>query len=144
RAYSDYWMHRALGLDRRPFEEALEDPAAWERYVGTGEYVRHLRPFIDLLDVLLLLTDEMRTEPDETFAKACRFLGVDPRGNDQVGTTVNPRVAYRSLRVRQFTKRLPGFPRRVIGRLNSTSLTYPALAPETSARLRDHYGPHNE
>ncbi len=143
RAYSDYCMHRALGLDHRSFEESIESSWGWERYVGTGEYLRHLGPFLELFEVHALLTDDMRLQPGDAFCDVCRFLQVEPIVNERVGSTVNAGTGFRSLRVRRVAQRLPRLPARVVGRLNAKVVDHPPMDSETAQRLRAHFAPHN-
>ena len=146
RAYADYWMHRALGLEDRSFADALSSEAVWRRCVVTGEYERHLRRFRDVFGeerTCVLLLDDMEADPAGTFEAVCRYLGIEPLVTDVVGSVVNPRVGYRSTSLRRVSQRLPRLPRRILGRLNTTSLTYPPIDPDVRRRLSAHFAPHN-
>ncbi|MDZ7673830.1 MAG: sulfotransferase domain-containing protein [Acidimicrobiales bacterium] len=146
RAYSDYWMHRALGSDDRSFEDALESPGVWRRCIVTGEYHRHLRRFREVVGddrMCVLLTDDIESDASGSFDTVCRYLGIEPVQTGPVGSVVNARVGYRSVRLRHLTPRLPSLARRVVGRINTTTLDYPPMRSDTRDRLRDHFGPHN-
>lgn len=146
RAYSDYWMHRAMGTDDRSFEAALESPAVWRRCIETGEYHRHLQRYRDVMGeerMCVLFTEDLEADPRGTFGGVCRYLGVDAIDTATVGSVVNARVGYRSARVRRVAERLPRPVQRVVGRANTTPFVYPPMAPRTRDRLSAHFAPHN-
>lgn len=146
RAYSDYWMHRALGLEDRPFEVVIEDPETRPRIVGTGEYASHLTRWQAAMGtdrVMTMLLDDVYADPQTAYQQLCRYIGIEVIDTPEVGAVVNARVAYRSLRARQAAKRLPRLGQRVVGRLNVKPLVYPPMSEATEALLRAHYAPHD-
>jgi sulfotransferase family protein len=102
RAFSHYQHEVALGREPLTFEDALDaedermrgeleriarDPAyfshAWwnHTYVSRGRYAEQLERWYASFareQVLVLLSDELSQEPDETYARALDFLGVRP------------------------------------------------------------------
>jgi hypothetical protein len=155
RAYSHYWMERARGRETRSFEAAVADElsSAGARpcsdYLDRGRYARQLEEvtarFPRRLEVLLF--DDLRDRPHETYAGVCRFLGIDDRFvPPRLGERVNRFVSFRSLRVRGIRRTLP---RRfglgpLVGRLNAREGAYEPLAASTEAELRQHFAADNQ
>ncbi len=156
RAYSHYWMEHARGREPRSFEQAVHDELAGRAgpgrartadYLARGEYVRQLADVTSRYSrsrLHVVLFDDLRDRPHETYAEVCRFLAIDdgfvpPR----IGERVNRYVAFRSLWVRGKRRELPTKWRigRIVGRLNAREGAYPPMAPETRARLRRHFAP---
>jgi hypothetical protein len=101
RAYSHYRMLRALGWEYLSFQDALEQedgrdaqehqqivrdwtyPARYlgfHGYVSRGLYLEQIERWLKVFDrdqLLVLLTDDLRTRPGETVATAHRFLGLE-------------------------------------------------------------------
>jgi hypothetical protein len=156
RAYSHYWMEHARQRDPRTFEEAVADEltkrpgAPTSDYLDRGRYARQLEQVCERFPrtrLHVVLLDDLRDRPQETYAATCRFLGIDdgfvpPR----LGERVNRFVAFRSMRVRNMRRSLPSVWRigRIVGRLNAREGEYAPMAPETRAALRRHFGPDNE
>lgn len=110
RAYSAYWHARRNGIEDLSFEEAIEreqsggnttfEEQATRSYVGGGEYMRRLEPFIERFEreqLLVLLADDLRLRREETVARVFRHIGADPEVPVDVSTRENtaqlPRVA---------------------------------------------------
>lgn len=52
-------------------------------YLARGRYLEHLRPWFDFFDreqLLVLLAEELYTDPGATFGRVCDFLGLRPHG----------------------------------------------------------------
>lgn len=147
RAYSDYLMDRARGRGPRDFEEALDEPKLWARYVGTGHYAEHLMRFYEALSpeqVEVVLFDDLVTRPTSTFLEVCRFLGITEEVNGQVGRRVNPQVGFRSLAVRRAAQGIPGPAGRLLSRVNTRrGGAYQPMGAHAETRLREHFGAHN-
>ena len=151
RAYSHYWMEHARARDPRTFEEAIADELA-ERpgapdYLARGRYVRQLEDVgarFPRAQLQVVLFDDLRDRPQETYADVCRFLGIDDRFvPPRLGERVNRYVEFRSLRMRRVRRQLPSTwgIGRIVGRLNAREGPYPPMAPETRAELRRHFAP---
>lgn len=146
RAYSDYIKDRDRQRAPDTFEAALEDPDLWARYVGSGEYHRHLRRFLDDLGparVFVTLLDDLEHRPESQFIDLCAFIGARPLLTPTVGARVNARVAFRSLTARRVAKRLPRPIGKAIDHLNVRRVPYPTMATATERRLRGHFAPHD-
>ncbi len=93
RAYSHYRMEVLEKVERRSFEQAVDDlleSRAMERaravpqrdnsYIANGEYHRGLAGFLRVFpadQLLVLFSDQLAKEPVATLAKAFDFIGVD-------------------------------------------------------------------
>jgi Sulfotransferase domain len=93
RAYSHYRMEVLEKVERRSFEQAVDDlleSQAMERaravpqrdngYIANGEYYRGLAGFLRVFPVeqlLVLFSDHLAKEPVDTLAKTFSFIGVD-------------------------------------------------------------------
>jgi Sulfotransferase domain len=155
RAYSHYWLNRERGREPLTFSQAVAAEASrlangglterfWYSYVDRGRYVHQLKRVVEYFPrdrLHVLLFDDLRDAPIAAYRSICRFLEIDDDPIPQrVGAAVNPHVAFRSLRVRNLAKRLPGRLAAAIGRLNNKRSSYPPLDPairnELVERLR--------
>jgi hypothetical protein len=160
-AWSNYWMQRSLGFERRSFEEALRDEREDRRYdhyvvhyVAPGRYAELLRRMCEPYpgDALLVkLFEDLRDTPDATFAEVCRHIRVDDTfAAPSLGAVVNPSTKLRSERLRHLMlkyrawKRLPFRLATAIDRLNRREAKYPAMDARTRAMLADMYRVPNE
>ncbi len=91
RAWSHYWHEVVKGRETLSFERALEleeqrinsDPAAhqYKSYRSRGEYSRQIQPFMELFgkdQILILLSEELRSAPESNLKRIFEFLNVDP------------------------------------------------------------------
>ncbi len=158
RAYSHYWQKVSYGRESRSFAEAV---AAEPARISAGESERRLFSYVDRGRYLtqieryskccgrdqlhVLLFEDLRDRPVETFASICRFLGVDPRlAPPTVGTAINGFVAFRSRWLRNATKRAPSRVRDAIGKLNAGDERYPPMDVAVRGRLQAQYREDNE
>lgn len=156
RAYSHYWMEHARQRDTRSFETAVTDElarrfdGARSDYLDRGRYARQLEQVCERFPrdhVLVVLLDDLRDRPVETYADVCRFLAVDDRFvPPRIGERVNRFVTFRSMRVRNARRSLPATLRigRIVGRLNAREGPYQPMAPDTRAALQRHFAADNE
>jgi hypothetical protein len=164
RAWSHYCHLRALGHERRPFERAVADEersasppsgAVPLDYLHRSTYlpqVERLQAAYPPDRLLLLLFDDLRDDPAATFARACRFLGVDDAvAPGAVGRVSDPRPAFRSpllaaaLRRPGVRRRLPGPAVGVLERANRGRLRpNPPMDPATRRRLVERFRPEVE
>lgn len=152
RAYSQYWHNRAMGTETRTFAKMVQEELsgtgpAFGFYVERGRYHTHLRHLHELFpepDVLALLFDDLTADPVDTFARACRHLGVDDRARPaNLGKVYNARLAFRSRTFRNLVRSIRDrrlIPASLAGRLNvwnvrSRPRPYPPMDPETRATL---------
>ena len=111
RAYSHYWMEHARERDPRTFEEAIADELAerpgaparttW-REVGMSRQLDDVGARFPRTQLHVVLLDDLRDRPQETYADVCRFLGIDDRFvPPRLGERVNRYVEFRSMRMRR-------------------------------------------
>ena len=148
RAYSHYWLRRALGAEKEDFMDAvhdeprrlaLGDPRRECPYLDMSRYVRQLRRLIKYFPreaIHVVIFEEMKRDPETTYKDVCRFLGVNKEFVPaNLGQVVNASVSYRSRRLRQLRHKVPGPVWRVVGRLNTRRTSYPPLDPEIRTEL---------
>lgn len=150
RAYSHYWRDRALGKQTLSFEQATEEELAGRKsyaYVDRGRYLEQILRWCNHYprsSLRVLIFEDLRDRPVDTFGSVCRFLEIDdvfrPTSS---GRTVNGYVTFRSLRVRAITHRLPPLPAAVLGRLNQRRSSYPPMEESIRKQLRDVFQSHN-
>lgn len=81
RMHSMYRQRRRDGLERRGFEELLDDGEDLDLYLRGGRYGSNLEPFVRRVGhdrVLALDYDAFGARPRETLRRVFGFLGVDP------------------------------------------------------------------
>lgn len=158
RLYSDYWYMIPLG-EKRSFEEAvrqeMDDGVTILRRVGyldAGRYLRYLRRVCEHFpreSLLVLLMDDLRSDPEATYSALCRHLGIDasfrPRN---IGRARNQAYRLRWPAVRRFmwrhqlAKKLPRLSKRVEA-VNRIPLRYPPMDPALRAELKAWYAADN-
>ncbi len=159
RAWSHYWMRHERGHEQRGFEQAIEQEmeviakdgpdGKGVHYLNNGMYAHHLKRALDLYppdNLLVLVFERMRDEPEAQYRAACRFLGVaDTVIPENLGRPINSYVSFRSVSLRDLSKRAPRKIRRVIGRLNTRrNVSYPEMADGSRELLSEFFRPHNE
>ncbi|MDQ4131308.1 MAG: sulfotransferase domain-containing protein [Actinomycetota bacterium] len=157
RAYSHYWLLRAL--EREPMSFAAAVRAESEpihagftspgprSYLDRGRYLRqlqHVCRYYPRQALHVLLFEDLRQRPEETFAELCRFLGVhDCFQPTMLGRQVNSHVTFHSVRLRDSTRNLPQPLRNLIGRFNTRPAPYPPMDPGLRADLQRLFEPDN-
>lgn len=165
RAHSQYLMNLLSGAESLPFPQALrEDSARQNRtwwtarlYVDLGLYHAQLRRYLDLFgidNVLVLLFDDLKRNPEELFSRVARHIGINPLAPSPTDLS-EAHNSYRMPRAYGFY----WFARRAISRdlrrrilpasvqnwLRYSPLLYgrkkPPLDPESRRILQDIYDP---
>ena len=153
RAYSQYWARRSREIETRGFAEVIAtEPDVPETDDGgllaRGRYLEQIQRALQHLDrdqLLVVLFDDLRHQPVETFSEVCAFIDVDAGTvPDEVGRPANGYRHFRSERVRQISLRLPKSMGNAVGRLNSRAEAYPTMDPSLRAALCEQYRPHND
>jgi hypothetical protein len=154
RAYSHYWMRRERGQERLGFGDVVwrgldasdDDPAA--RYLRWSDYLPQLervRSVFSRERLHVVIFEELRATAHTAYGDICRFLGVsDSFVPQNLGSTVNAYVRFRSVSLRRIARRLPDPAGRVVGRLNSIASSYPPMDPQLRLKLLRHFEPANE
>jgi hypothetical protein len=162
RAYSHYWLNRSRGREPLSFEEALEAEEGrlkgssrsdrfFYSYVDRGHYKTQLDRVCSLYDrsgLHVVLFDDLRDHPVQTFEGLCRFLGVEEGAIASAPSTqVNAFQRFRSLRLRAWTKAVEhrglGRTSRGLGALNRIRDTYPPMSANALALLGERFGSGN-
>ena len=153
RAYSHYWMERIREREPRTFEEAVDDEiggrANTSDYLARGRYLPQLEQVCQRFErnqLSVVLLDDLRDQPRQTYAAVCQFLGVDDAfAPGRLGDRVNRFVAFRSMRIRGMRRSLPKALRigRIVGKLNAVEGDYPPMAEETRIRLQQWFDADN-
>jgi hypothetical protein len=157
RAYSHYWLNRSLGKEELDFGDAIEREASRLRsndklkrftysYVDRGRYLEQLERVDRLFPashVHILLFEDLRDRPVETFGSICRFLGI-PEGaveTDVLTAPVNRYQQFRSVGLRRIYRRLDGkaiaarIALRALGRANRIAAGYPPMERRSRERV---------
>ena len=156
RAHSHYLHNTARTRETLGFEEAIDaEPERLARlsgperarfaYVDRGRYLHQLKAVLELFpreQVMVQLFEDLRDRPRPTFAAIADFLGVDSgQVPEEVGAQVNAYQTFRSVRVRDLSRRLPKRLVDAVGRVNRVPQPdYPTLPPPARERLLDVYG----
>lgn len=151
RAYSHYWWEYAV-TETRTFEEAARAEMAGEvggrrgKYLEGGRYLPRLQRVTEMFSrpaLLVIISEELRSDPARVYAEACRHLGIDDSFTPpNLGAAVNPsyRVRWPMLRRAMFRwhawKRLPGTWANAIDRFNRVEAAYPPLDDGLRRELR--------
>ncbi len=157
RAYSHYWHNWKRGWPMPPFSEVVEDHPDLRYLLYMSSYERHVRRYLDALGperVHLVLYDDLRSDPPETYRRICRFVGVDDGFLPSFDAEYNPhavpssRLLHRAIagtRYRSWSF-LPRFVRRPAHRLrnalearNMKRAAYPAMPAQLQERLLAHF-----
>ena len=88
RAFSHYLMHVREGVERRPFEEVLEEPS----YIAPGLYTAQVQRYFDMFGadhVKVLIFEEFTRDPEAAVNDILKFLGVNGRVPDRLKTAHN-------------------------------------------------------
>lgn len=150
RAWSHYWMRRTRGLESRSFETIVEAELSGDvdLYVTPGRYAEQLDDLVRYTTanrIHVELFGSIRDDPAGTYARICRFLGVDDAVSpENLGRQVNAQQGFRSIWLRNASRSFPPFIRKPLGRMNAKAFTPPAIDPGLAERLRAHYAASNE
>lgn len=108
RAFSHYLMDRKLAFTTKTFEEALEEdkahqPKSWgstSLYLELGLYYEQVKRYFDVFpheQILVVLSEELRKQPEQTIRKLYNFLEIDdqflPSLSEKHNAAVVPRNA---------------------------------------------------
>jgi hypothetical protein len=147
RAYSHYWHNRHRGLEHRSFADAvaaeIADPT-WKPpgYLMRGCYLAQIERILEHYareSVLVVLTADLATDPDGTFARVCRHVGLDhtlpPPNEGEAKNTYREHRAERVYRA-MFQYRLWRWLPKPLRPRVAAALTRPAAYPPLPDDLR--------
>ncbi|MDX6286197.1 MAG: hypothetical protein QOG53_1682 [Frankiales bacterium] len=157
RAYSHYQMQRARFSAEEPFAELVDIeltsgaravPQPHRPYLRGGKYFEHLQRLLDHYprsSVLVLLMDDLETDPATTYRQLCAHIGVasDPLP-ENLGRRYNRTMPVRSRLVRKIMMRskldrLPGYTGLLLDSFNRDKGGYAPLDASMRQRLLDYY-----
>lgn len=157
RAYSHYWHHWQRGWQMPPFAAVLDDHPMLRYLLYMSRYAEHVERYrreLGTARVQLILFDDLRRHPGQTYAEICRFIGVDDAFRPQFDTEYNRRAAPASQPLQRAIARtkhrqwtfLPSIVRRPAHRLrrsleawNRRPADSPPLDPAVHDRLLDYF-----
>ncbi len=157
RAYSHYWHNWKRGWPMPPFEAILDDEPDLRYLLYMSSYRRHVSRYLEALGadrVQILLYDDLRSRPRETYREVCRFIGVDDEFSPSFDAEYNPhavpssrflhraiaRTRYRSWRfLPQFVRGPAHRLRNALEARNMRRAAYPPMPGELRARLMQHF-----
>lgn len=156
RAYSAYWHQRARGRETLDFSDAIEaEPTRlasgdethlmYHDYLDRGRYLKqflHLRESYQREALHVIISEDLRNTPVETFQTVCRAIGVDDTFvPPNLGVEFNHYVSFRSNKLRnllwgsgpyrKITRRF----RKILGRINTSQESYPPMDPSLRSEL---------
>ncbi len=104
RAYSHYWLHRGSSLIRdMTFEEAIQKERI---YIEMGLYTRQLKRYLEHFTkdrILILLSDDMKMQPESELKKVLSFLNVSTDiDSDVLKGNANAPARVKSRRIKTF------------------------------------------
>jgi hypothetical protein len=156
RAYSHYQMQRAKFSAQDTFEQMIDleidrgvdaIPQPHRPYLRGGLYHQQLQRLTDHFDrsaVLVLLNDDLESDPATTYRELCAHIGVASEPlPENLGRRYNRTMPVRSTFVRKvmvrykLDKRLPGG--QLLDYFNRDKGEYEPLSERTRARLLDYY-----
>ena len=156
RAYSHYWQERRIGKESLEFADAvaaeprrIAEGAVRFSYVERGRYLLQLQRICERYPrnaLLVLLFEELREAPAQTFATACRFLGIDdtfvPPSVDEVRNpyrAYRPQWLFRALAKNDRWRKLPPGLAVRIQRIMTRQTSYPPMDEGLRRELVDRY-----
>jgi hypothetical protein len=123
-----------------------------QSYLERGRYLTQLQrvcQFYPREALMVLLYEDLRDAPLETYQSVCRFLQIsDTFTPPNLGRVFNPYVSFRSLKLRKISRRIAVGHlkplRRVIDRRNERTRTpYPPMDPLLRAELQRQFAEDN-
>ena len=154
RAHSHYWHQVRTGRETLSFGDAIA--AEPERLAGSrghspyayadrGMYLRQLEHVSGLVPrekLLVLMFEDLRTDPTSTFASLCDHIGIDasfvpPLVGEPTNTfrTYRPRWLWNAMHKYRLWRRLPRPVAERMGRAMTREASYTPMEPAVRARL---------
>lgn len=159
RAYSQYWDNRRSLSEPLTFEEvvetALEETYHPDRlgYFSRGTYIQYIRRYLELFppeNLLVLLFEDLRSDPQAFYRRIFSFLNVDESFTTPLMTeSFNPAAVWQNPVYRWYFKKasrarlLPARLRRLAYWGQRTPWKYPPMPAELRRKLVEFYRPWN-
>lgn len=163
RIYSQYWMNQGLGEVDCTFEEVVRERR--EKYVQHGLYGEQFDRYLSHFDrdqLLILISEEVFSDPSASLNKICSFLGVDDsfyQGQEWIMSRENPAARTRSKLVLDMMRAIATWMRHTEGArqvldavkamgladlikdANRKPREYPQMDPGVRKELDEYYAP---
>lgn len=153
RAYSHYWHDRTRGKTDGEFGDVVARELAGEdigpaAYIDRGRYRWQIEEILKRFPAAALHVqafEDMKSDPGRVYGEICGFIGVDPSFRpERLGAPVNAYTEFRSLRVRDWARRLPKKAQNVVARLNRREAAgYPPMNPSVRDKLNAEFAAAN-
>lgn len=159
RAYSHYWHEVKLGYEWLPFEEAIkkerdrlsEDTLFNKQhysYLDRGKYIEQLRryrKYFSKEQMLILINDDIKRNPEKTMGRIFKFLNVNdnfvsPNWHIPVYTGKSPKIWMLQRLKRYIPFKVVHV---VIDKINLKQ-GYPPMNPQTRKKLIEYFKPYNK
>lgn len=160
RLYSNYQLWRHFAMVKFSFEEVAFTDRDMNLY---SQYGTNLRGFIDLFgreNVLVLIHEDSRSDPQGYLDQVCSFIGIPPmdvRTIAAAGRQINhvacaPKRRKMARRVRKINARLAdramyrtqALLKPLFDGLVGKGSSFPPLAPDMRAKIKEHFRPEVE
>jgi len=163
RVYSHYWMNRGLGEVDCAFKDVVRERQ--DPYVRNGLYGEQLDRYLSYFDrdqLLILISEEVFSEPSASLNEICSFLEIDDtfyQDQEWIARRENRAARTRSRTALEVMSVVGGWmrhtegARQVLDALKATGLTdlikdanrkpreYPEMNPEVRKELDEYYAP---
>ncbi len=154
RAYSHYWHDRTRDKTDGEFAEVVARELAGEdigpaAYVDRGRYrwqVEEILQRFPAENLHVQAFEHLKGDPVRVYSEVCEFIGVDPTFRpERLGAPVNAYTEFRSLRVRDWARRLPKKGQNLVARLNRREAAgYPPMDQTVRDKLNAEFAAANE
>ncbi len=158
RAYSQYWDNRRHLSEPLTFAETvaryLEDDYQPGRrgYFSRGAYMRYIRRYLNLFpreNLLVLVFEDLKTQPEKVYRRIFEFLGVDANFQAAFQARHNASFIWKNPLYAAFlqhphaTRWLPVKARRLVMWGPRRAWRYPPMEAALQTRLRQFFAPWN-
>jgi len=158
RIVSHYLHQLNAARERRPFHAAVSEGPD-NRYLAYSRYHEQIAQFLlhyPAERILVLTSEELRTDPAATLTRLCHFLGVESDHTPAAPVVTHTRAEKRRWnalgrairrvpraydRYRYYRSRLPTPVQRLADAVTGDPATAPVIEPETHALLRERLAP---
>ncbi len=105
RAFSHYWHEKAKNKINYDFSEVLDNYDLYQNYIVSGFYYKYLCRYLNYFkreQILILVFDELKQDPESFIRKIYQFLNVDTNHRPSILTEkINP-AAKRKIRKKSY------------------------------------------
>ncbi len=145
RAYSHYWHDRTRGRTESEFGDIVARELAGEdigpaAYVDRGRYRWQIEEILKRFpreSLHVQAFEDLKSDPVRVYGEICAFVGVSATFRpDRLGAPVNAYTEFRSVKVRDWARRLPKRAQNLVAKLNQRKAAgYPPMDPTVRDKL---------